>query len=126
MIHYTCDRCQCVIDSSKRTRYVVHIDVQSVCEQPLEDDEAIDHLSVLNQVLEAESCEDTLLEKSHRGDGSLVDSIFEGEAVGSGSGEHAELDSASQQFDLCPDCYRKYRRNPLAREHSMSLQFSNN
>jgi len=125
MMHYTCDRCQCVIDPSKRTRYVVHIDVQSICEQPLEDDEAIDHLSVLNQVLEAESCDDNLLDQSHRGDGPL-ESIFSGGTTNESHGSHTELDSASQQFDLCPECYRKYRRNPLARELSMSLQFSNN
>jgi hypothetical protein len=31
-----------------------------------------------------------------------------------------------KRFDLCTDCYRKYLKNPLGRELSVPLGYSNN
>ena len=46
--------------------------------------------------------------------------------------EDADDDSVSEdvyqhhRFDLCPECYRQYSKNPLGQELAAQLGFSNN
>lgn len=106
MIHYTCDRCKRVLDPSNDLRYVVKLEVQAVMdanamevtEDDIDDDR--DHLLEVHEILER--AED-----------------LEGDAVG---------DDVYQRnrFDLCPECYRRYIRNPLASEPAGQFNFSQN
>ncbi len=107
MIHYTCDRCKAEIDPTNESRYVVEVDVQRITaedDEPIEADE-VDSLSQLHHVLEGHSCGTTV-------DNDAIDD-------GEPSTHHA-------QYDLCPRCYKAFRRNPLGREASFALHFSKN
>jgi hypothetical protein len=102
MIQYCCDRCKRVLDSTDELRYVVRVEIEAkfdgLSDEP---DEEPDHLLELDEVLER-------LEDS--GDAEAVDDAI----------------YRRQRFDLCPECYRKYVQNPLGRELSAPLGFSNN
>lgn len=101
MIHYTCDRCKRELESDE-LRYAVRIEVSAAFD-PRPGDEADDdrdHLLEIQEILEQ-------LENSSADD--VSDEI------------HQEL-----RYDLCPDCCRKLRKNPLGREPAKQLQFSPN
>jgi hypothetical protein len=102
MIHYTCDRCKRVIDSEQELRYVVRMEIEAamdpVHEQEVADDR--DHLLEIDEILqraEADECD------------AIGDDVYQ-----------------KRRFDLCPQCYRKFSANPLARERKTSLGFSHN
>lgn len=101
MIHYTCDRCKREIDTAHQTRHVVKIEVSAVIEGAADEfHDEVDHLSELNQLLEGISDEESDLEVSdtcHRG-----------------------------RYDLCPECYRQFLKNPLGRDAMLAIGFSNN
>ena len=100
MIHYTCDRCKCQIDTATQTRYVVKIEVQSAaeCFGDFEDD--VDQLTELHQALE-----------------SLTDEEL-----------HEFVSDSSHQgaYDLCPECHQQFLKNPLGRDAVLAIGFSNN
>lgn len=102
MMHFTCDRCQRVIDPQRELRYVVRMEVEAVMD-PIHEDEPQDD-------------RDHLLE---------IDEILE-------RAEAAECDAVSaevyqrRRYDLCPQCYRKFVANPLGRDRKPSLGFSHN
>jgi hypothetical protein len=102
MIHFTCDRCKRVIDSELEMRYVVRMEIEAVMdpihEQEPQDDR--DHLLEIDEILE-------------RVDAASVD-----------SGEDDLYQK--RRYDLCPQCYRKFTANPLARERKATLGFSHN
>lgn len=141
MIHYTCDRCQLTMDPNEQTRYVVHIDVDMVCEDPaLEltettDDEATDYLADLNETLESEAHHAMLFEDDDEPLNYLNELLLRGDDLNSGDiDDHASGSSSSVElpsklpasFDLCPDCYAKYTRDPLSRDRAFKMHFSNN
>ena len=101
MIHYTCDRCKCQIDTTNHNRYIVQIEIQTAqegCFATAEDD--VDHLAELHQVLEGivdEEIDEAAEETCHRGN-----------------------------YDLCPECHKQFLRNPLGRDAVMAIGFSNN
>lgn len=100
MIHYTCDRCKREINTTNQTRHVVKIQVTAVVEDMAEElEEDGDHLSELHQLLEGIHDDDSLdiTDMAHRG-----------------------------RFDLCPECYRQYVKNPLGRDALLPIGFSNN
>lgn len=102
MIQYCCDRCKRVLDSTDELRYVVRIEIEAKFDGSNDEpDEDRDHLLELDEVLER-------LENSSDSD-SIDDDLYR-----------------RQRFDLCPECYRKYLKNPLGRELSAPLGFSNN
>lgn len=104
MIHYTCDACKRAI-SSQDTRYSVRIEVAASFD-PLEDDEPADdrdHLLEVHEMLER-------LESSG-------DDEEEGEAI---------EPFVERTFDLCPECARRFQRNPLGREAAKQFEFSQN
>jgi hypothetical protein len=102
MIHYTCDRCQRTLDSSGDLRYVVKLEIYAAME-PLEVDQAEDDRDHLVEIQE-------ILERLEAGQSPEV-----GQDV-----------YQKQRYDLCPDCYRRYIRNPLGSEVGAEFGFSPN
>lgn len=101
MMHFSCDRCKCELDSDD-LRYVVKIEIHAamdpVADEDLEDDR--DHLMEIEDILE-----NSLDEASD----AIGNDIYQ-----------------RRRFDLCPQCYRKFVQNPLGRELKVSLGFSKN
>ncbi len=132
MIHYTCDRCKSMIDPAQRTRYIVHVEVHSVEDHPQEPDDSgdVDSLSLLHQMLEGiesqpittDDCNDRLLHC----DETFPPGLGVDDRTG-GIAKSAEVDPTEDvaddqlpthraQYDLCPECYRVYLRNPLGQD----------
>ena len=103
MIHYSCDRCGRPIDPQDELRYVVRLEVEAVME-PLEgevvDDSDRDHLMELHEILE-------------RADDAANPMLGEGVYF-------------RRRYDLCSDCHRKFRKNPVGKENAKQLNFSQN
>jgi hypothetical protein len=102
MIHYSCDRCKRVLDRTEDLRYVITMEVQAAMD-PLEDndpDEDRDHLLEIQEILER-------IEDSERE--SVGDDVYQ-----------------RRRFDLCPECYRKFIKNPMGSESPAHLGFSHN
>lgn len=102
MLHYSCDLCKRLIDSAEDLRYVIKIEVYAAIDpvevDPNTDDR--DHLQEMQEILQR-------MEES------------DSDAVG---------DDVYQQlrFDLCPECRKKFVKNPLGREGSKQFDFSKN
>ncbi len=101
MIHYSCDLCKRDLHPNDETCYVVRIEISQQV-NPLGADEAEDDRDYLEEI------QDML---SRMGD-TLDDVSAEAPK---------EL-----RFDLCPECARKYARNPLGRDLAKKLMFSKN
>ncbi len=102
MINYSCDRCKRKINSQEEFRYVVRMEVRAALDfGPGSDDEADrDQLMELHEILElAEDDEADLID----------DELYQ-----------------QLRYDLCPECYRKFMRNPMGREPSVEFNFSQN
>lgn len=102
MIHYSCDRCKRILDPEEDLRYVVKIEVQAALE-PVDVDEEEDdrdHLVEIQEVLERLEDDD---------DYELGEDVY-----------------SKRRFDLCPECYRKFIKNPIGREVVAQLGFSQN
>ena len=103
MIHYSCDRCKRVLDPIEDLRYVVKVETQAVMD-PVgmdEGDDDRDHLLEVHEILE-----------------SSVD--IDSELVGDDVYQRS-------RYDLCPQCYRKFVKNPLGQETAAAqLNFSQN
>ena len=100
MIHFTCDRCKRVIDPEQELRYVVRMEIEAVMD-PIHENEPQDdrdHLLEIDEILERVDTEDP-----------AGDDIYQ-----------------KMRYDLCPQCYRKFSANPLAREKKATLGFSHN
>lgn len=142
MTHYTCDRCKSVIDPAQRTRYIVHVEVHSVADQQQEqgDSGEVDSLSLLHQMLEGIESKPVTLN-------DCCDDLQSGEealSTGVGSDDRSsgvrqssdidpsddvaddDLPTHRAEYELCPECYRTYLRNPLGRDLSPALHFSKN
>jgi hypothetical protein len=106
MIHYSCDLCKRPIDADEDLRYVVKIEVYAAID-PVEVDangDDRDHLQEMQDILQRM------------------------EEAGSEAGSDAVGDDVYQQlrFDLCPECRKKFVKNPLGREASKQFDFSKN
>jgi hypothetical protein len=103
MIHYSCDRCGRTIETQDEIRYVVRIEVDAVME-PIDgevvDDEDRDHLMELHEVLER---------REDDADPMISEGVYRRE-----------------RFDLCSACHRKFAQNPVGREETKQLNFSQN
>lgn len=101
MIHYSCDRCKRSLDADE-LRYSIRIETQAIIESHEADelDDDRDHLAEIHEILER-------LDE----DGSdLTDaSIYQ-----------------KRRHDLCPECFRKYIKNPLGADLPVHLGFSQN
>ncbi len=101
MIRYSCDLCKRDLDPEHDLRYVVKIEVYAAFDPTTDGEEDDrDHLEEIQDILER-----------------LEDS--DSDQVG---------DDVYQQlrFDLCPECRKKFARNPLAREAAKVFDFSSN
>lgn len=102
MIHYTCDCCKRIIDPADDVRYVVKMEVYASMDPSAEDhaDDEHDHLEEIQQILERlDDAEDDALDQD----------VYQ-----------------SLRFDLCPECRRKFLKNPLGREPIKQFDFSQN
>lgn len=103
MIHFTCDRCNRVIDPQQELRYVVRMEIEAVMD-PIHDAEPEDdrdHLLEIDEILDRVETE---------AEESISEDIY-----------------LKRRYDLCPQCVRKVKANPLAREKKpVTLGFSHN
>jgi hypothetical protein len=101
MIRYSCDLCQRNLAAEEDLRYVVKVEVFAALSPTASDEEDDrDHLQEIQDVLE-------------RLEDSESDQI--GEDV------YQQL-----RFDLCPECRKKFLKNPLGREVVKAFGFSEN
>jgi hypothetical protein len=102
MIHYSCDLCKRPLDPENELRYVVKLEVYAAFDPLAVDDgeDDRDNLQDLHEVLE-------------RMDDLDNDQI--------GDDVYQQL-----RFDLCPECRRKFVKNPLGRKAAEKYDFSKN
>jgi hypothetical protein len=100
MIHHSCDLCKRLIDPDEDMRYVVKIEVYAALDAMADDDEDDrDNLLEMQQILQRmEDMED----------GTVGEDVYQ-----------------TLRFDLCPECRRRFVKNPLGRE-SKKFNFSKN
>jgi hypothetical protein len=101
MIHYSCDCCKRTLDSED-LRYVVKMEVYAAIDPASMDDmdDDRDHLQEIQEILQR--CNDAV-------DPQIGSDVYE-----------------QLRFDLCPECRKKFLKNPLGREHSKQFDFSKN
>jgi hypothetical protein len=101
MIRYVCDLCGRNLDPQDDLRYVVKMEVYAVFDPNTSDDaDDRDHLQEVQDILER--MEDTESEQ-------IGDDVYQ-----------------TLRFDLCPECRRKFVKNPLGREAAKLCDFSEN
>ena len=102
MIHHSCDGCKRLIDPQHSLRYVLRMEVYAAMEtSDTDSDEGDrDHLTEIHDILE--HIEDTESDE-------LGDNLYQ-----------------QLRFDLCPECRQKFLNNPIARDASTQLDFSEN
>ncbi len=101
MLHFTCDLCGKEMLPGDDHRYVVRMEVYAA-HDPAELTEADldeDHMELVSQMLADE--------------------------------EHADPDATAPAFkkfryDLCPECHKKFLRDPLNKESAQKFHFSEN
>jgi glutaredoxin len=102
MIHHSCDLCKRLIDTDQDVRYVVKMEVYAALDPAL--DETDDERDGLQEV---------------------QDMLQRMEETGT---EGVEEDEVYQQlrFDLCPECRKKFLKQPLGRQAVKQFDFSQN
>jgi hypothetical protein len=104
MIRYSCDWCKRELDSQDDLRYVVKIEIFAALDPAAtdSDEDDRDHLEEIQDILE-------------RMEDSASDQI--------GDDVYQQL-----RFDLCPECRRKFIKNPLGRKPvaAKAFKFSTN
>ncbi len=92
MIRYSCDLCKRELDPEDDLRYVVKVEVYAALDSAADDDaeDDRDHLQEIQDILERlEDAEDDQV----------------------GADVYQQL-----RFDLCPECRKKFLKNPLGRQ----------
>jgi hypothetical protein len=102
MLHITCDLCGKEIQPGEDSRYVVKLEVYAA-HDPREITEADldeDHMEAVSQLLRdmEDSSEDSELAPSYK----------------------------KFRYDLCPECQKKFVRDPLGKETAQKFDFSEN
>jgi hypothetical protein len=102
MIRYSCDLCRRDLDPQDDLRYVVKVEVYAAFDPASvdNDDEDRDHLEEIQDILER--LEDSASEE-------VGDDVYQ-----------------QLRFDLCPECRKKFIKNPLGRETAKAFGFSSN
>ena len=102
MIHYSCDRCQRLIETEDEIRYVVRLEVEAKFGEHVfaEQDEERDHLLEIHEIIERREDE--------------KDSLADDEVYG------------RKRFDLCAECYQAFVQNPMGQDVVKSVDFSQN
>jgi hypothetical protein len=91
MIRYSCDLCKREIDPQRDLRYVVKVEVFAAIGGTGFDDEDYDPLQDIQDVIECLEDED---------DDQIGEEVCQ-----------------QLRFDLCPECRRKFLKNPLGRDN---------
>jgi len=99
MIQYSCDLCKRPLDPQDDLRYVVKVEVYAAFD-PVEMDDDTDNLQEIHEILE-------------RMEDAASDQI--------GDDVYQQL-----RFDLCPECRKKFLKNPLGRKLVEQFDFSQN
>jgi hypothetical protein len=102
MIHYSCDLCKRPLDAENELRYVVKLEVYAAFD-PLSVDDAEndrDNLHDLHEILER---------MDDAADEAIGDDVYQ-----------------QIRFDLCPECRKKFVKNPLGRKPTEKHDFSRN
>jgi len=101
MISYSCDLCKRNLDPDEDLRYVVKIEISAAFDPVCGDEDGDrDHLQEIQEIIER-------LEDAD--DDQIGDDVYQ-----------------QLRFDLCPECRRKFLKNPLGREGTPILNFSEN
>lgn len=100
MIHYSCDGCGKILDSSGETRYKVKI--ETYIANDLEDDE-LDEEGLENEDFDFDEDDDECFED-----------------------EMKDIEYRTFQFDLCQSCYKNYLKNPISSNPLQNKRFSEN
>ena len=102
MISYSCDLCKRNIDAEQDLRYVVKIEISAAFDpiSPEEEENDRDHLEEIQDILQR-------LEDGQCGE--ISEDVFQ-----------------QLRFDLCPECRKRFVKNPLGREAAKLLGFSKN
>ncbi len=102
MIRYSCDLCKRDINPEEDLRYVVKMEVFAAFDPTAteETDNDRDHLQEIQDILER-------LEDAEND--QIGDDVYQ-----------------RLRFDLCPECRRKFVKNPLRREVTKVFDFSEN
>jgi hypothetical protein len=100
MIRYSCDMCKREIDPRDDLRYAVKIEVYAAFDPLAIEEDDRDHLEEIQDILER---------------------LEDAESDEIGEDVYQQL-----RFDLCPECRRKFLQNPLGRESTTILDFSEN
>jgi hypothetical protein len=102
MIHYSCHLCKRPIDAEEDLRYVVKIEVYAAID-PVEVETGADdrdHLQEMQEILQR---------MEEAGSDAVGDDVYQ-----------------QLRYDLCPECRKKFAKNPLGREASKQFDFSKN
>ena len=102
MIHYSCDCCKRLIDPQDDLRYVVKMEVYAALD-PVDMDQVDDDRDSLQEM------QDILQRMEDAESDQIGDEVYQ-----------------QLRFDLCPECRKKFMKNPLGREVSKQFDFSNN
>ncbi|MCA9133689.1 MAG: hypothetical protein KDA45_11060 [Planctomycetales bacterium] len=102
MIHYSCDRCRCPIAARHTVRYIVRMEIEATIDTGASEMHGMD--------------QDGLLEMDQ-----MLEQLEEGVMEDAGSVLYQR-----KQYDLCPDCYRKFVKNPMGSEKVIPFGFSHN
>lgn len=99
MIHYSCDRCKRNMNPDSDLRYVVKVEIHAAMDpadaEEIDDDR--DYLLEIQDILERLEDEE---------DDAIGDDVYQ-----------------KRRFDLCPDCFRAYSKNPPGARGSCSYRF---
>ncbi len=101
MIHFTCDLCGREMDAENELRFVVKMEVYAaldVSDEEIDGDR--DHLQELHEILERSEIAD---------DPQITEEVYQ-----------------QLRFDLCPECRKRFAKNPLGRMHAEQFDFSQN
>src|SRR5258708_1526429 len=90
MIHYTCDLCKREIDPEQDLRYVVKLEVYAALDPNPTDSDDRDNLLEIQDILQRVEDEQ---------DDQIGEDIYQ-----------------TLRFDLCPECRKRFLKNPLGRE----------
>ena len=102
MLHFSCDLCGKELLVEEDLRYVAKIEVYAAYD-PLEiteEDLEQDHMEEISELIKS---------MEHMDQQELEDQVYK-----------------SFRFDLCPECHKKFLKDPLSREANRSVSFSKN
>ena len=102
MLRYRCDLCHRDLDPEEDLRYVVKMEVYAAFD-PMSNEEESDDRNHLQEIQD------------------ILEQLDDVESDQIGADVYRQL-----RYDLCPDCHKKFVKNPLGREAAKLFNFSQN